>query len=339
MSARGTSRRTFLAGALGLAAAARIDAGPDAPFGAARAAEPTRIRASTIPIADNAAFEVARERGFFAAQGLEVDTTPTPGGAAGIPALVSGGLQVASSNIVSIVLAAAQGLDLVIVAAGDATSDAPPDLAGLVAKPAGTFGDGKGIEGKALEGRRVAVNSRNNIVWLYVREWVRKTGGDPAKVSYVEVPFPQMTDAVQGGRVDAAMLVEPFLSAGLKGGGLESLAWPYSAVQPRIPVSQFVTTRAYAKANPEIVARFRAGHDAAVDWTNAHLTDDAFLAVVSGFTRTPVERIRAATMPVFVKTVDPGAVAFVAELMKRQGLLKSEVDIRALIDPALLPRG
>jgi NitT/TauT family transport system substrate-binding protein len=184
--------------------------------GAAGAAELTKLRVSTIPIADTASFEVAREKGFFAAEGLEIDTTPTSGGAVGIPALMSGQLQIAYSNVVSIILAASQGLDLVVIAAADETSDAPPDLAGLVAKPGAGFKDGK-----ALEGKRVAVNSRNNIIWLYAREWIGVTGGDPNKVTYVEVPFPQMMDAVQQGRVDAAMLVEPFLSGGLKGGQLE----------------------------------------------------------------------------------------------------------------------
>ncbi|MDB5559933.1 MAG: hypothetical protein JWQ36_2867, partial [Enterovirga sp.] len=116
--------------------------------GTASAAELTKLRVSTIPIADTASFEVAREKGFFAAEGLEIDTTPTSGGAIGIPALMSGQLQVAYSNVVSIILAASQGLDLVVFAAADETSDAPPDLAGLVAKPGAGFKDGKALEGK-----------------------------------------------------------------------------------------------------------------------------------------------------------------------------------------------
>jgi NitT/TauT family transport system substrate-binding protein len=297
------------------------------------AAEPVKLRVSTIPIADTAAFEVARTKGFFAAEGLDVDTTPTPGGAAGIPALVSGQLQFTFSNVVSILLAASQGLDLVIVAPVNTTGDAPPDLAGIVSKPGSTFKDGK-----SLEGKRVAVNSRNNIIWLYTREWVQATGGDPNKVTYIEVPFPQMTDAVQQGRVDAAMLVEPFLSAGLKSGQLESIAWPYSTVQKRIPVAQFVTTKAYAQANPEIVEKFRRGLDKGTAWANANLASDEFLQIVSGFTKTPVERIKAATMPIFVTAIDPKSVEAVAALMKQQGLLKSDVDVRTLIHPSLVAK-
>ena len=323
MSALSVSRRAFTAGAASLAGLGMLG-------GPSRAADLVKLRVSTIPIADTASFEVAREKGFFAAEGLEIDTTPTQGGAVGIPALMSGQLQIAYSNVVSIVLAASQGLDLVIIAAADETGDAPPDLAGLVSKPGAGFKDGK-----ALEGKRVAVNSRNNIIWLYTREWIAKTGGDPAKVNYIEVPFPQMTDAVQQGRVDAAMLVEPFLSGGLKSGQLESIGWPYSTVQKRLPVSQFATTRAYAEANPEILEKFRRAMAKATDWTNANIRGEEFLKLLSAYTKAPAERIKEATMPVFVTTVDPASVAFVASLMKRHGILKNDVDATKLIHPAV----
>ncbi|MDB5559559.1 MAG: hypothetical protein JWQ36_2493, partial [Enterovirga sp.] len=245
--------------------------------------------------------------------------------------LMSGQLQIAYSNVVSIILAASQGLDLVVIAAADETSDAPPDLAGLVAKPGAGFKDGK-----ALEGKRVAVNSRNNIIWLYTREWIAQTGGDPNKVNYIEVPFPQMTDAVQQGRVDAAMLVEPFLSGGLKGKQLESVGWPYSTVQKRLPVSQFATTRAYAEANPEILAKFRRAMAKAAEWTNANIRSEEFLKILSGYTKAPVDGMREATMPVFVNTVDPASIAFVAALMKRHGILKNDVDVAKLLHPAVV---
>src|SRR6185503_6522520 len=120
-----------------------------------------------------------------------------------------------------------------IISGGSGTSDAPPDLAGLVVKP------GTALKtGKDFEGRSIAVNTRNNIIWLYARAWVKKTGGDPDKVNYQEVPFPQMIDAVRGGRVDAAFVVEPFFSAGKGSGAVELVAWPYASTQKRIPVAQ-----------------------------------------------------------------------------------------------------
>jgi NitT/TauT family transport system substrate-binding protein len=293
-------------------------------------AEEIKIRLSTIPSFDNAAFELARAKGFFQEQGLALDATPTAGGSTGIPALVAGQLEFASSNIVTILIAAARGLNPVIVAAGDTTGDAPPDLAGLVAKKGASFKTGKDLEGKTI-----ALNARNNILWLYAREWVEKTGGDPAKVMFIEVPFPQMVDAVQNGRVDAAMLVEPFLSAAVKGGIIQSVGWPYSDVQKRIPVAEFVTTKAYADANPDIIARFTKAYDKGVDWTNRNSDTVEFRKIVSAYTHVPEDRIADAAKPVFVTKMNISGVEQLAALMKKHGLLQSDIDLTAVIPPSI----
>ena len=127
-------------------------------------AQPTKIRVSTIPIIDTAPLQVGIAKGFFAAEGLEVDTTPTAGGAMGLPALAAGQVQITFSNIISVVLGAKQGLGFEIIAAGSNTGDKTPDLAALIAKKGSTIKTGKDLEGK-----RVAVNTRNNIIWLYAR--------------------------------------------------------------------------------------------------------------------------------------------------------------------------
>src|SRR5881392_603316 len=85
---------------------------------AAPAAAQTKLRVSTIPIIDTAPLQVAVAKGFFAAEGLEIDTTPTAGGAAGLPALAAGQVQIAFSNIISLVLGVKQGLEFEIIAAG-----------------------------------------------------------------------------------------------------------------------------------------------------------------------------------------------------------------------------
>src|SRR6188768_2868934 len=152
-------------------------------------AQTTKMRVSTIPIIDIAPLQVAIAKGYFAAEGIEVDTTPTQGGAAGIPALAAGQVQVVFSNVVSIIQAAKQGLGIQIIAPASTTGDEPPDQAALIAKKGTPLKTGKDFEGK-----RIAVNTRNNIIWLYARAWVRATGGNPDAVTYLEVPFPQMVD-------------------------------------------------------------------------------------------------------------------------------------------------
>src|SRR2546429_8552103 len=92
------SRRAFVTGmgtAVGLSA-----------LGArARAQTLTRIRVGTIPIVDSAPLMIGIAKGFFRDEGLEVDTTPAPGGAAMLPSLAAGQFNFAFSNTTSTLLA------------------------------------------------------------------------------------------------------------------------------------------------------------------------------------------------------------------------------------------
>jgi NitT/TauT family transport system substrate-binding protein len=289
------------------------------------------LRMSTIPTLDNAAFEAGLAKNYFRDEGLKIETTPTVGGSAGIPALVSGQLQAASSNVVSIILAAARGLEPVMVIAGDTTRDEPPDLLGIACK--------KGCgsrSGKDLEGKTIAVNARNNIPWLYAREWIAKTGGDPAKVTFTEIPFPQMIDALQNDRVAAATVVEPYLSAALDAGVIDVVGWPYSAVQKRLPVAQFVMTKTYADQHQDVVDRVIRAYNRSVDWTNDNLQSEEFLQIVSGYTKIAPDRLRRVSRPAYVKTIDPASIRAVELLMKKHGLIDTDVDVSAMIYPSLV---
>lgn len=288
-------------------------------------AQPTKLRVSIIPIIDVAPLQVAIARGFFAAEGLEVDTTPIQGGAAGIPALAAGQVQVAFSNVISTVLAARQNLGVEIIAAGSTTGDAPPDLAGLVAKKGSALKTGKDFEGK-----RIAVNTRNNIIWLYARAWVRATGGNPDAVTYLEVPFPQMIDAVKGDRVDAAFVVEPFLTAGLAG-DVQVVGWPYNTVQKGFPAAQYVASKTFIQQNPGVIDRWVRAYLKGVDWTNQNLGSEELLRIISGYTRIPPEVLKKLPMPPYQKTVDPAALEPVVAEMRRHAMLDAPFDVKALL--------
>ena len=289
-------------------------------------AQPVKLRVSTIPIIDTAPLQVAIAKGFFAAEGLEVDTTPTAGGAAGLPALAAGQVPITFSNIISIVLGAKQGLGFEVIAAGSNTGATAPDLAGLVSKKGSSFKTGKDFEGK-----RIAVNTRNNIIWLYARAWVQATGGDPDKVTYLEVPFPQMIDAVKGDRVDAAFVVEPFLSAGVRSDAVQIVGWPYNVVQKRIPVGQYAATKAFIAQNPAVIERFVRAYNKAVDWTNQNTGSEEWTKIISAYTRLAPEQIKTLSLPPYEKSVEASGIDLVVELMRKNAMLEGAFDSKALL--------
>jgi NitT/TauT family transport system substrate-binding protein len=289
-------------------------------------AQTTKIRVSTIPIIDTAPLQVGIAKGFFAAEGLEVDTTPTAGGAMGLPALAAGQVQITFSNVISVVLGAKQGLGFEIIAAGSNTGEKTPDLAALIAKKGSTIKTGKDLEGK-----RVAVNTRNNIIWLYARAWVQATGGNPDAVTYLEVPFPQMVDAVKGDRVDAAFVVEPFLSAGVASDAVSIVGWPYNAVQKRIPVSQYVATKTFISQNPGVIDRWVRAYNKSVDWTNQNQGSEEWTKIIAAYTRLAPEQIRSLSLPPYEKTVDPASIDMVVEQMRKNKMIEGSFDSKALL--------
>ena len=286
----------------------------------------TKVRVSTIPVIDAAPLHAAIARGYFAEQGLEVDTTPSVGGAVGLPAVAAGQIQIALSNIVSIILGAKEGLGFQMIASSSATGDAPPNSAGLVARKGSNFKNGK-----QLEGKRVVVNTRNSINWLVVREWVQLTGGDPERLIFLEVPFPQMMDTVRGGSGDAAFMVDPFLSAGIANGTTELVGWPYDTIMKRLPIAQYAATKSYIDANPGVIERWVRAYNKGIDWVNQNKGSEEWFKLVSGFTRLTPEQLKNLAVPVWDKTIDPSAVERIIGVMRKHGLLDASIDPKTLL--------
>ena len=289
-------------------------------------AQTTKLRVSTIPIIDTAPLQVAIAKGFFAAEGLEIDTTPTASGAVGLPALAAGQVQIAFSNIISITLGAKQGLGFQIISAGSGTGDAAPDIGGLIA-----LKDAPAKTGKELEGKRMAVNARNNVGWMYAREWIRATGGDPEKVTFVEVPFPQMSDAVRGNRAEAAFVMDPFMSSAVANDGMQVIGWPFNAVQKRVPVGQYAATRTFIQQNPDVIDKFTRAYAKGVEWSNANKGNDEWVRIVAGYTRLAPERVKALVLPPFETKVDPASLDQVLALMRKNGMIDGPFEMRSLL--------
>jgi NitT/TauT family transport system substrate-binding protein len=286
-----------------------------------------KVRVSTIPIIDTAPLAAAMAQGYFKEQGLDVDTTPTVGGAVGLPALAAGAIQIGYSNIVSIVLGAHQGLGFQMIAAGSASSDSPPNTAGLFAKKGSNIRSGRDLEDK-----RVAVNTRNSINWLVVREWVQLTGGNPDRLTFLEVPFPNQSDAVRGNQIDAGFTVEPFLSAGVASGVTEIVGWPYDRIMKRVPISQFASTRTYIQQNPEVIERWVRAYNKGIDWVNQNQGSEEWLKLIAVHTRLTPDQIRNIAIPVWDKTVDPAAVEKIVAVMRKHGLLEGgSVDVKGML--------
>ena len=287
----------------------------------------TAVRVTYIPILDATPLFTAIAKGYFKDAGLDVTPTATAGGAAAVPGLMGGAYDILYTNIASTLLAKQQGFNLVIVAAGTKEYDGPRQT-GLIARKGDNIKTGKDLEGKT-----VAVNTRNGVIWLFARSWIVKTGGDASKVKFREVPFPQMNDALRGKQVDAEFQVAPFYDAALAAGDLEVVGDPYHEVQPGVEVGIYVATSDYYNQNRQTIAKFERAMAKGVAWYNAHTNDPETVNIIADFTKLKPEVVAKMYKGPAPERNDPATLAKTEVLMRDSGLLTSDVDVRAMLAP------
>jgi ABC-type nitrate/sulfonate/bicarbonate transport system substrate-binding protein len=90
-------------------------------------------------------------------------------------------------------------------------------------------------------------------------------------VKWIEVPLSLMPAALAASRVDAVSgVLSDDPTAGTPAGADRVLGYPYDAVGSRFLASGFITTKAWAGAHPDLVARFSSAVLETARWANAH---------------------------------------------------------------------
>jgi NitT/TauT family transport system substrate-binding protein len=264
------------------------------------------------------------DKGFFEKQKLQIDLQPTQGGAATIPALVSGDIQVGGSNVVSLLLASSKDLPIRAIAGGTtAQGDGEKDFGALLAAK------GKGIsEPEDLEGKTVAVNTLNNIAEVVVKAALEKEGVDPESLKLSEVPFPEMEPALAKGSVDAAFSIEPFVTQSVQKGD-EVLGYSYVDTESEMQVGAYAVTDQFAESDPEAVKAFQAAVKETADYVAGH--EDEFRTFLSESAKMPPALAKKIVLPKWTGEVDADSVANTAQLMQKYGVVTGEIDTSKLL--------
>ena len=293
------------------------------------AQEPQPDSPVSISVAETAGIpsaflEYGVQEGYFEDEGLEVSVDTSTGGAAAVPALVSGDIQFAGSNSVSALLAMGQGLPVSIVAPGTFGSETPEEDFSAVF----VSSDSDITRPADLDGSTVAVNTLENIGDLTISEVIDADGGDSSSVEFVEIGFPDMLPALDRGQVDAAWLIEPFVTMGLEDEN-EPVLWPYVDSYPGLMVGSFLTTNQYAEENAEVVEAFQ---DALANTAAAVAEDDgAFRDALPELSQVSEEAAEAMVLPEWRADVDLEALAFLEERMRERGSLEEPLDISEIV--------
>jgi NitT/TauT family transport system substrate-binding protein len=285
----------------------------------------TPITVGLIPIGDTAPAWLGEEVGIFEDHGLDVTFEVAQGGAAVIPAILSGEYQFGFSNTTSLLIAESQGLGLTWMApAASTTGDTSADFSAVLTMP------DSGITGpEDLPGHTVAVNTLNNIGDTTIRAAVDAAGGDADAVEFVELGFPDMPAALTSGQVDAAWVLDPFMTPLMEDDGAIPVTYPYAETDPELNVAAYVASDQYVADNPDIAQAFAEAMQESLAYAEEH--EDEARGVLDSFTEIDPDLQQTMILPRWPAEFSIESVQHLAELPAEQGVIDSVPDVAGLI--------
>ncbi|MDR6595651.1 ABC transporter substrate-binding protein [Saccharothrix longispora] len=287
--------------------------------------EKAKITLGLIPVLDVASVHVAIKKGYFKEEGLEVEVKTIQGGAAAIPGLIDGSLDITFGNWVSFFLAeskgAAKGVDgLKLVSDG---YQAKPEMFLILSKS-----DSAVKSPKDLEGKTIAINTFKNIAELTAKATLEANNVDVSKVTFKEFAFPDMEAAVQNGTVDAAFMVEPFISKAQRVSGQITVLDAASGPTDGIPIAGYGTTGKFANQNPNTVKAFQRAMAKGQRDAADRPTVEPLLVEYAKVDKETAGLVHFGEYPT---TLDATRLQRVSNLMRTYGLLENDFDVKPML--------
>lgn len=270
------------------------------------------------PIKVGASYDEDFAEGFFGADsglfrqaGLDAAVTGLTNGGALAAAVMSGALEVVTTNTGAMATAHTHGLPLVLIAPGANYSNGAVTAALLVLKdsPIKTAAD--------LNGKTIAVTTLRTLYHTSVRNWIDKNGGNSASPSYIELPLSTMLPSLKSGRVDAIATVEPWVTQAKP--ETRVLGVPYDSVAPTFMISGWVTTKRWYDANPGTVAKFLRSVTMIANWANKN--PQATAQIMAKYFNVPVETVASMQRTKMSTKLDPSYVQPVIDVLAKYKII------------------
>jgi NitT/TauT family transport system substrate-binding protein len=273
-------------------------------------AEESALRIAVNAVDTSGQAYYAQEMGFFAKAGLaNVSLQTLSSGAAQASALVSGAIDVSIANVVTLAQAHAKGIPFVLIAGGGVYSTETPTTVLMVAEksPIRKAAD--------LNGKTIGVSILKSLADYSVDSWIDRNGGDSKTVKYIEMPLADMVAALPEGRVDAALVIEPFVAAARK--RCRILGKAYDGIAPRFLIAGYFATAAWAKSHPDVVRRFQTAMREAAAWGNANHARSA--EIIAKVAKMKPDDVRQMTRAVYDERLDPHMIQPAIDVTARYG--------------------
>jgi NitT/TauT family transport system substrate-binding protein len=312
--------------ALALGVAACGSAGPAASGGSSSSGSATPVTVGYVPYADDVALFLAKDNGFFARHGLNVTLTPAANPIAVVSSMISGQQQFGFITSPVLINVNSKGTALKCVSTVDGQQPAPPapDSTALVAAK------GSGITSvKGLAGKKVATVQLTSLNSLSVDVLAKQAGVNPRSIQLIQMPFPQMSAALAQGRVQAAVIVAPFVNDALAQGAT-ILDRPNQVLYPHGTVTCLSALGSYISQHASTVTAFHAAMNEAVAYAQAHQSA-ARATLAKYLSLTPAVAQKTTLSTDWSPVLHPATITQIEGYMEQFGIIHKTVPAASMI--------
>ncbi len=293
---------------------ARFAALTAAAFAAAPArafAQSQAVRLGTVPVESYALPYYAAEQGQFKRAGLDVSLSSFNGGGAVTAGVLGGALDVGCANIGALSNAHARGLPVRIIAPGGLYSTTSPTTVIAVAKSSSL------TTGRDLNGKTIGVSTLKDLQQASVMRWVDANGGDSKTLKFLELPIPQVPAALQAGRLDAGIVLEPTLSFAKN--DIRVIGKCYDSIAKTLMISSFFATTSWLEKNEALARKLAAALREAATWANANPAASG--QILTRVAKLPAGQVSAMNRVVFTDHLDGAQYQPVIDALAQYGFL------------------
>jgi NitT/TauT family transport system substrate-binding protein len=276
------------------------------------AASDDTVRIAILPVDSSMEANYAVTAGFAQQARLALTIEQISSGAAILAAIVGGSLDTGNVNTFSILAAHDRGIPIVLIAGAVVYAPQSWNAALLVAKDSRIQG------GADLNGKTIAISGLRSLPQFSAMAWIDKNGGDSKTVRFVEMPIPDMQAGLTAHRFDAASMSEPFASRAAKVDA-RILCHVDDGIGTSWLQSAWVTSAAWAAANPDVLRRFRTMIYRSAAWANGHQTQSA--EILSQVSKVDLDVIRTMRRARYAEKEQPQLLEPVIDVALRYGVI------------------
>ena len=277
----------------------------------------TTVTVDTLPIANALPLTLGINKGFFAAQGIEISAKTFQSGNDIVLALANGSGDIGYIGYTPAMIGRTQGIPMTVLAASETEGTSEADnWQNVMVKGSSSIRTPRDLVGKT-----VALNALKGVTEIVVRGALDKLGIDSNSVKFVVMPFPTMPAALANGQVDAVHTPEPFMSQILAAGGRVVLA-PGPALGKYWPNGCYCAKEDWIRKNPGLAKRFRAAINQSLAYSNSH--PDEIRALLPA-------AIRNIRLPTWSPLIDRVQLLELARLAKKYGAISTLPNMTKLV--------